>query len=255
MSAAIPLADRPLWALSWLIWRVLPGRASTKMAGFSHTEQGSGLDMLVAAEHTQRRELRRKYYRHALDELRHSRMFAQRSRLLATSWSRADAVLQDAGFIQAQGINETQTLFEKLDEIEFLAFVWVHESQGARQFALYADLLSDDPDTSVMFDEIARDERFHIAYSRAELDRYAEKGQRAAVRNAVWRVRGRRVWQGWLRFSHDLGAFMSGLWLGVLYVFFLGPFSIIARLTERQPGGLQAAEPGRTAVDRAREMA
>lgn len=255
MSDAIPLSDRPLWALSWLIWRVVPGRASTKMAGFSHTEQGSGLDMLGAVEHTERREMRRKYYRHALDELRHSRMFAERSRILATTWSRADAVLQDSGFIQAQGINEKQTLFEKFDEIEFLAFVWVHELQGARQFALYADLLSDDDETAVMFDEIARDERFHIAYSKAELDRYADKGQRSAVRNAVWRVRGRRVWQGWLRFSHDLGAFMSGLWLSILYIFFLGPFSIIARLTERESGGLQPIEQTRTAVDRSREMA
>lgn len=255
MSDAIPLSDRPLWALSWLIWRIVPGRASTKMAGFSHTERGSGLDMLEAVESTKRRDLRRRYYRHALDELRHSRLFAERARILATSWSRADAVLRDSGFIQAQGINEKHTLFEKFDEIEFLAFVWVHESQGARQFALYADLLSDDQDTAVMFDEIARDERFHISYSKAELDRQAEKGHRAAVRNAVWRVRWRRVWQGWLRFSHNLGTFMSGLWLSILYVFFLGPFSIIARLTERQSGGLQPTEPGRTAVVRAHEMA
>lgn len=255
MTQAIPLADRPLWALSWLIWRVLPGRASTKMAGFSHTEQGSGLDMLVAVEKTPRRDLRRKYYIHALDELRHSKMFAQRARALATSWSRADAVLQDSGFIAAQGINDKETLFDKLDEIEFLAFVWVHESQGARQFNLYADLLSDDHETSVMFDEIARDERFHISYSKQELDRYAAKGQASAVRNAVWRVRGRRLWQGWLRFSHDLGAFMSGIWLSVLYIFFLGPFSLIARLTESSAGGLQPVEQDRSAVDRAAEMA
>ena len=255
MSEAIPLFDRPLWALSWLIWMVVPGRASTKMAGFSHTEQGSGLDMLVAVEQTERRDLRRKYYRHALDEFRHSRMFAQRARALATSWSRADAVLQDSGFIQSQGINDKQSLFEALDEIDFLAFVWVHEKQGARQFALYADLLSDDEDTALMFSKIAKDERFHIAYSRQELDRYAAKGQATEVRNAVLRVQGRRLWQGWLRFGHDLGAFMSGLWLGLLYLVFLGPFSIIARLTERVEGGLQAVEQDRTAVDRAHEMA
>lgn len=255
MSEAIPLADRPLWALSWLIWRVLPGRASTKMAGFSHTEQGSGLDMLAAVHQTPRRDLRRKYYRHALDELKHSAMFAKRARALATSWSRADAVLQDSGFIQSQGINDKETLFEKYDEIEFLAFVWVHEKQGARQFALYADLLSDDADTSVMFEEIARDERFHIAYSRQELDRYADKGEASAVRSAVWRVQWRRLWQGWLRFSHNLGAVVSGFWLSIMYLLFFGPFSVIARLTERATGGLQPVEQDRDAVSRAAEMA
>ena len=37
----VPLADLPLWALSWLVWRVVPGRAATKMA------ESEGEDTLV----------------------------------------------------------------------------------------------------------------------------------------------------------------------------------------------------------------
>lgn len=254
-SLAIPLRDRPLWALSWFIWRIIPGRASTKMASFSHTEAGSGLDMLAALERTERRDIRLKYYRHALDELNHSKMFAHRAKVWATEWSRADAVLNDGSWIQSHGINEKQTLFEKLGELEFLAFVWVHETRGAQLFNLYADLMSDDDDTSRMFDQIAKDERFHISYSKAELDRYRAQGRASEVTWALLRVRGRRWWEAWMRFSHHLGTFVSGLWLTIIYVFIVAPFALVAKLTEKQDGGLQPVEVDRSAVERAREMA
>ena len=49
--------DWLLWTISQVVWRI-PGRGSRKMAGFSHTEAGSGLDMLSAAEETPRRDMR-----------------------------------------------------------------------------------------------------------------------------------------------------------------------------------------------------
>ncbi len=249
--AALPLSSRPLWALSWLIWRVLPGRAATKMAEFSHTEAGSGLDMLAAVEETHRRELRIKYYRHALDELKHSRMFRQRATALATGRSRARAVIADSDYILEHGINTRESLFSRLGEVEFLAFVWVHERRGAWQFEVYADLLKEDADTSRMFDEIARDERFHIAYSKAELARVSEPGP---ARWAVLRVRGRRLWQTWMRFSHRLGEVVASLWLILLYGLLLGPFSLLARGLEPRSGGLVRTEDPRPAALRAREM-
>ena len=74
---AVPLRRLPFLALSWVIWRLWPGRAATKMAEFSHTEAGSGLDMLAATEETVRPELRARYFRHALDELEHARLFRE----------------------------------------------------------------------------------------------------------------------------------------------------------------------------------
>jgi rubrerythrin len=226
-----------LWAISAIIWR-LPGRTSIKMAGFSHTEAGSGIDMLLACEQTPRRDMRAKYFRHALDELKHAGMFRKRSLSLAPKkQSRAAAVLNDGDFIQDHGINAKMSLFSQLGELEFLAFVWIAEKRGAQQFDVYAHLLRDDKDSHVMFEEIARDERFHIAYSRAELDQYVSKGQAKEVRTAVFRVRRRRWLQGWLRFSRILGEHMSQLWLGLLYFFVVGPSSILARLTEKPTTG------------------
>ncbi|MDP2313405.1 MAG: ferritin-like domain-containing protein [Pseudomonadota bacterium] len=257
---SVRAADLPLHAVSWLVWKILPGRAATKMAEFSHTEAGSGLDMLAATEETPRPELRARYFRHALDELRHARLFRERAGALASARSpqgrsRAQAVLEDGGYLASQGIRGSESLFRQLGELEFLAFVWVHEKRGAEQFDLYASLLRDDASTAAMFAEIARDERFHIAYSRAELDRYTKAGATHDVRWAVLRVRGRRAWQGWLRLTRDLGNAMAGLWLGLLYLLVIGPFSLVARATERPVGGILAAPPRAPAAERARGMA
>ena len=79
--------------LSGLIWRI-PGAGARKMAEFSHVEAGSGLDMLAATELEKSPLLRRKYYRHALDELKHAGLFRERARALSDTHSRAQAVLE-----------------------------------------------------------------------------------------------------------------------------------------------------------------
>lgn len=252
MSVAV--RDLPLWALSWVVWKVLPGRASMKMAEFSHVEAGSGLDMLAAVQETPRRELRYKYWLHALDELKHSRLFAERASALAPGRNRTRAVLDDSGFITEHGINTKQSLFSELGETEFLAFVWVHEKRGAQQFDLYADLLSEDDATRVMFAEIAKDERFHIAYSRTELDLLEKHVGSGPVRWAVLKVRARRAWQGWLRFARGLGEVVTAVWLHLIYFLLLGPFSLIARWRERPADGFVAAPDRPPAAERAREM-
>ena len=229
-----------------------------KMAGFSHTEAGSGLDMLAAVEETPRREMRARYFRHALDELKHARMFRARALALSSGQKkgRAQAMLDDSSFIREHGINEADSLFSKLGEVEFLAFVWIAEKQGAKQFDVYADLMKDDPNSCAMFEEIADDERFHIAYSKAELDRYQSAGHTKEVKEAVGRVQRRRLLEAWLRFSVVLGDFMSKLWLGLLYILVIGPSSIIAKLTESQPGGfVPPEESDESVLERALQQA
>jgi hypothetical protein len=241
--SALMLSGLPLRFVSWVVFKLMPGRGATKLAEFSHTEAGSGLDMLEAVERTGRREMRLRYYRHAMDELKHSRMFRERAQALSAARGRTQAVLEDAGYISSQGIRSKVPIFDQYDEIEFLSFVWVHERRGAEQFEVYSELMREDPHTTSMFEEIARDERFHISYSAAELERYRQKGEQSSVRWSVLRVRGRRFWQAWLRFSHLLGQFMSGLWLGLFYLVLIGPFSLIARIAERRSAGLREPEP------------
>lgn len=222
----------------------LPGRPAAKMAEFSHTEYGSGLDMLGAVQGCADPVLKRQYYQHALDELQHARLFRTRARELAPSGSRAFTVAEDSARVHDQGIRTKDPLYSQLDETEFLAFVWVHERDGARQFQLYSELMADDPESVTMFARIAKDERFHIAYSRAELDRRAAEGQDRDVKAAVWRVKLRALKQLWLRFGRNLGNLMANLWLGLLYVLVMGPFALAARAREGSPGGLIAVTEG-----------
>ena len=248
--------DWVLWAISSVVWRI-PGRTAAKMAGFSHTEEGSAYDMLAAVEETPRREMRAKYFRHALDELKHARLFRQRASALSSGRkSRAQAMLEDSSFIRSHGINDADSLFTKLGELEFLAFVWIAEKRGAQQFDVYADLMKGDKNSREMFAEIADDERFHIAYSRAELDRYQSGGLSQEVEEAVSRVRRRRFLEAWLRFSVVLGDFMSKLWLGLLYILVIGPSSVMAKITESHTKGFVAPEErDEDILERARQQA
>jgi len=244
--------DWPLWVISSFVWR-MPGKTSLKLAGFSHTEQGSGLDMLAATEETTRREMRARYFRHALDELKHAVMFKKRAAALAPeAKNRATAVLEDTSFIASHGINQSESLFQQLGELEFLAFVWVAEKRAVEQFDVYTDILKQDTQTVDLFNQIFGDERFHVSYSRAELDRYAAEGQAKEVKSAIFRVRRRRLLEIWLRFSRVLGDFMSKLWLGLIYLLIVGPSSIMARLSEKQTMGFVAPEVhSGTAMERA----
>ena len=68
------------------------------------------------------------------------------------------------------------------------------------------------------------------------------------VKAALKQVKKNRLKERWLRFSVDMGHFMSSLWLIILYLFVL-PFSLLARLESggwkkprhALPTGLQAA--------------
>lgn len=235
-----------LGLISWIVWNI-PSRRPIKMAEFSHTEAGSSLDMMDAAEETPSAHLRKKFFRHALDEFRHSRLFAERS-LALSSDNHAATVLEDAEFAASHGIRGEASLYSRLGETEFLAFVWLHEQQGARQFAIYSDLMKQDAVSSGMFAEICSDEKFHVDYSRQELDGVTARANGASeVKAAIRRLRLRGFRESFLRMSRSFGDIMASLWLLLIYLLVIGPFSLLAKApteTERfirTPGSLTRA--------------
>ena len=224
-----------LWLVSWIVWKI-PARRALKMAMFSHTEAGSSLDMLAAAEETGRPDLRRKFFRHALDEHRHAGYFAARAMALLKD-KHAATLLRDTTFMTEYGILGADSLYRKLGEIEFLAFVWLHEKRGAEQFVIYARLLRNDPQSVSMFESIGKDEQFHISYTRRELDRLIQGGLHLEVRAAIHNVQVRRVTNALLRWSRSIGEVFASIWLFVLFFIVLFPFSIAARCFEKPPSG------------------
>jgi len=142
-----------------------------------------------------------------------------------------------------------ESLFDRLGEMDFLAFVYVAEADAVEQFNVYLDRSLPDADTTAALRAIIKDEAFHVSYSRAECDRYRRDGQ--AIDHAIRLVRWRRAQEGWMRFTRNLGEWTSGFWLLVAYFTALGPFRLLARL---EPGGWHApaARPAGDALRAAR---
>ncbi len=66
-----------------------------------------------------------------------------------------------------------------------LAFLHVAEKSAAGRFAIYRELVDDDPQTRAIFEEILRDEVFHMNYTYTQLTRVSPH----AYRRHVWHAR------------------------------------------------------------------
>lgn len=220
-------------------WRS-PNRQALLMSKFAATERGSSYDMLCALENTQYPELRQKYLHHALDEARHARLF--RARALALGVDREQAALIDIGYLQDHGIIGGETLFERLGEHEFLAFVHDAEQRGLEHFLIYLNSDQTDQQTKEALKGITKDEHFHRSYSRAALQTYAPKEGEALLK----KVRMRRYKEAWMRMARTIGTVMSGFWLQIVYFLLVFPFRVF---TKPDKSGWAAAQENQTLTD------
>lgn len=223
-----PLERTYLTTVSWILWKY-PRRAARLLAKFSQAERGSAYDMLAAVELTQRRDLRRKYLEHALDEAQHARMF--KNRALDLGVSREERALIDIGYLSDHGIVGGQTLFERMGELKFWAFIHIAEKRGLDHFNIYRSHRFPDQQTISALDQIVKDETFHMTYSLKELEQHAKQGnaQQKEVKVALRSVRLQRFKEAWLRFGHGVGDVMTTFWMLLLFIFVVAPFSILAK--------------------------
>jgi rubrerythrin len=223
------------WRRYWLqftshfSWRTDLGRARL-MSYFAGTEHGAYIDVLVAIEHTSHRELRKTYLEHALDEGRHARMFRQMS--LRLGLPRERAAMMEVGAIKNQGIIDGDTLFERLGEIEFLAFVHDAEKRAGEQFKVYLESAYTDSSTKASLKEIIKDEYFHISYSKTALEKYAPQQKNYLLR----KVALQRYKERWLSFGYRIGIINAQIWLNILYFSLVAPFRLFAK---KEPSGWQ----------------
>ena len=179
--------------------------------------------MLCALEKTQYPELRQKYLHHALDEARHARLF--RERALDLGVNREQAALVDIGYLQDSGIIGGETLFERLGEHEFLAFVHDAEQRGLEHFLIYLSSDKTDQKTKAALKGITKDEHFHRSYSRAALQHYVPE----ELEGLLKKVRMRRYKEAWMRFARTFGTVMSGFWLKIVYFLLVLPFRLFTK--------------------------
>jgi rubrerythrin len=208
-------------------------RRLRKLLTFADVETDGGRDILRAAEVTQDPLLRRLYLEHAIDELRHGDLFRERGAALLRLRHRVRHALFDGNPLPGgHGLDDLRIDGEP--DHRLLAFLHVAEKAAAGRFAIYRELVDDDPQTRAIFEEILRDEVFHMNYTYTQLTRIAPH----AYRRHVWHARAKRLWNRYLRVAAVIARALGSVFLTVMYFVLLPPFAWLAkRGARREPIG------------------
>jgi len=220
--------DRMLRPVHRWIWGDSERRVR-KLLAFAEVEADGGRDILRASEVTPDPLLRRLYLAHAIDELHHADLFRERGAALLQARP-ARATPLSAGWLPSgdHGIDDLRV--EDEPDESLLAFLHVAEKAAAGRFTIYRDVVQDDPSTRAVFEEILRDEVFHMNYTYTQLARVSPE----RYRRRVWRARASRLWKRYLRVAASLAGLIGTLMLTIQYFIVLPPFAWFAKRAERR---------------------
>jgi hypothetical protein len=224
--------DRVLLPVHRWVWSDFDRRVR-KLLAFADVESDGGRDILRAAEVTPDSLLRRLYLEHAIDELHHGDLFRQRgAALLRTRSTRLRTLFNGTPLPGGHGLDDLCVQDEP--DHRLLAFLHVAEKAAAGRFTIYRELVDDDPQTRAIFEEILRDEVFHMNYTYTQLTRVMP----TSYRWHVWRARGRRLWNRYLRVAAAIASVFGATILTLVYFVLLPPFAWLARrAARREPAG------------------
>jgi len=210
-----------------------PDRRIRKLLLFGEVETDGGRDILRAAEITPDPLLRRLYLEHAIDELHHGDLFRERGQALQRARRTAPRTFFNGTPLPGgHGLDDLRV--EDESDPQLLAFLHVAEKAAAGRFEIYRDCVADDPETRAIFEEILRDEVFHMNYTYKQLTRVAPD----QYKRHVWHARAKRIWNRYLRVAAALAALFGNVSLTILYFVVLAPFSWFAkRSARREPVG------------------
>src|SRR5436190_12430196 len=220
--------DRMLRPVHRWVWGDFDRRVR-KLLAFAEVEGDGGRDILRAAEGTSDPLLRRLYLEHAIDELRHADLFRQRGAALLQQRSTRSTTLFNANPLPG-GHGLDGLSIEGEPDHRLLAFLHVAEKAAAGLFAIYREVVDDDPSTRAIFEEILRDEVFHMNYTYTQLARI----QPGSYRRHVWRARASRLWKRYLRLAAVVAGVFGTAMLTIQYFILLPPFAWMARRAARR---------------------
>jgi bacterioferritin (cytochrome b1) len=225
------------------IWRDLERRVR-KLLCFAEVEADGGRDILRAAEVTPDPLLRRLYLAHAIDELHHADLFRQRGTALLHARLPRSNPLSQASLLGSGDHGLDDLRIEEEPDDSLLAFLHLSEKAAAGRFAIYRDVVQDDPSTRAVFDEILRDEVFHMNYTYTQLARVLPR----SYRRRLWSARASRLWKRYLRVAAALAGLMGTVVLTIQYFILLPPFAWLAKRAEKRE------HPGWTPIPQARNQ-
>ncbi len=227
LGRAAPI-DRMLRPLHQWVWGDRDRRIR-KLLAFAEVETDGGRDIVRAAEVTPDPLLRRLYLAHAIDELHHGDLFRERgTALLRTRTTRRNGLFNGSPLPGGHGLDDLQIDGEP--DHRLLAFLHVAEKAAAGRFAIYRQLVDDDPQTRAIFEEILRDEVFHMNYTYTQLTRVSPQ----SYRREVWWARANRLWKRYLRVAAAVANLLGSLVLTIMYFVLLPLFAWLARRAERR---------------------
>ena len=237
-APAAPL-DRMLSPIHRWIWRDHDRRVQ-KLLRFGETETDGGRDLLRAAELTSDPLLRRLYLVHATDEQRHGMLFRRRAAAMLNAKRQGDMTIAEIPAPSGHGLDDLEV--DQETDGTMLAFLHVAEKSAASRFTVYRDVLHSDPATQRVFDDILRDEMFHMNYTLTQLVRVAPERHR----RRIWKARLTRMWKAYLRLASALAGVIGGVLLTIYYFVVLPPFAWLAkRAAKNENGGWIAIAPER----------
>ncbi len=220
--------DRMLRPVHRWVWGDADRRVR-KLIAFAQVEGEGGRDILRAAELTPDPLLRRLYLEHAIDELRHADLFRQRgAALLQLRASHSTTLFDTTPLPGGHGLDDLS--IEGEPDHRLLAFLHVAEKAAAGRFTIYRDIVDDDPSTRSIFEEILRDEVFHMNYTYTQLTRIRP----TSYRRQVWQARGSRLWKRYLRVAAALAGVIGTTMLTLIYFVVLAPFAWLAKRAQRR---------------------
>src|SRR6185436_16318375 len=227
--------DRMLRPIHWWVWSDFERRVR-KLLAFAEVEGDGGRDILRAAEVTPDPLLRRLYLEHAIDELRHAELFRQRGAdLLRLRSTRSGVLFNTSPLPGGHGLDDLS--IEGEPDHRLLAFLHVAEKAAAGRFEIYKEVVDDDPATRAIFEEILRDEVFHMNYTYTQLARVLPR----SYRRQVWQARASRLWKRYLRVAAAVAGVLGTAVLTIIYFVLLAPFAWLAkRAQRREPAGWTA---------------
>ncbi len=194
-----------------LTWRRSPRWLAAGLQQFSVTEMDSAWQILHAMREVSDPVTRAKMFQHALEEVHHSAEFDRVSKQFTPVPPPKMRPVRIPIYDEEAGSSAM---------VDFLAFAHVGESDVFYQFSSYAAAIGNDR-ASEVFEEAKRDERGHASLTLALLRDVAPN--KSTVRRVVLRMRWKRAYESWLRFSSHIGEFTSAILLGAMYLFF-APF-------------------------------
>lgn len=223
-----------------------PVRRFRTLQSFAETEEDGGKDLVAAARRISDPDLRQHIVRHARDEVRHASLFRNRA---AEVRDEAGAALSSSadgdkaydlsrgrrGELDAHGFYSAG-LADEMGEVAYICMLHVAELRAAELFTMHYDLTAHDPGTRAVFEEILKDEKYHVSYTGKFLDKWRSEGREREVREGLKVARSSRFVGAWKRLGARSAADFSRVLMRIFYWTLLVPFGLGARRVKLRAG-------------------